>query len=119
MRFETIAARGGRDVTSGNRPLTPPLYQTMFFVFDSMAQVEAVWEGKEPGFVYGRYGTPNHAMLEAMVAELEGGEAAVACASGMGATTALILGLLRRGDHLMAARDPYRSPTPLSTHAPG
>jgi len=32
-----------------------------------MAQVEAVWEGKEPGFVDGRYGTPNHAMLETMV----------------------------------------------------
>src|SRR3990172_4935274 len=89
MRLETIAARGGRDVTSGNRPLPPPLYQTNVFVFDSMAQVEAVWEGKEPGFVYGRYGTPNHAMLEAMLRELEGGEAAVACASGIGATTAL------------------------------
>jgi len=119
MRLETIAARGGRDVTSGNRPLTPPLYQTNVFVFDSMAQVEAVWEGKEPGFVYGRYGTPNHAMLEAMVAELEGGEAAVACASGMGATTALILGLLRRGDHLMAARDLYGSTTALFTDEVG
>src|SRR3989337_252811 len=63
MRFETIAARGRRNVTSGNRPLTPPLYQTNVFVFDSMAQVEAVWEGKERGVVYGRYGTPNHAML--------------------------------------------------------
>src|SRR3989304_10065111 len=93
MRFETIAARGGRGVTAGNRPLPPPLYQTNVFVFDSMAQVEAVWEGKEPGFVYGRYGTPNHAMLEAMVAELEGGEAAVAGASGGGGPTAPLPGL--------------------------
>jgi cystathionine gamma-synthase len=115
MRFETIAARGGRDVPSASRPLTPPLYQTNVFVFDSMAQVEAVWEGEEPGFVYTRHGTPNHAMLEAMVAELEGGEAAVACASGMGATTALILGLLRRGDHLVAARDLYGATTALFT----
>lgn len=113
MRFETIAARGGRDVPSASRPLTPPLYQTNVFVFDSMDQVEAVWEGREPGFVYGRYGTPNHAMLEGMVAALEGGEAAVACASGMGATTALILGLFRRGDHLVAARDLYGSTTAL------
>ncbi len=119
MRFETIAARGGRDVPSGNRPLTPPLYQTNVFVFDSMAQVEAVWEGKERGFVYGRYGTPNHAMLETMVAELEGGEAAVACASGMGATTALILGLLREGDNLVAARDLYGSTTALFTDEVG
>src|SRR3989304_2280943 len=119
MRFETIAARGGRGVTAGNRPLPPPLYQTNVFVFDSMAQVEAVWEGKEPGFVYGRYGTPNHAILEMMVAELERGEAAVACASGMGATTALILGLLRRGDHLVAARDLYGSTTALFTDEGG
>jgi cystathionine beta-lyase/cystathionine gamma-synthase len=119
MRLETIAARGGRDVPAANRPLTPPLYQTNVFVFASIAQVETVWEGKEQGFVYGRYGTPNHAMLEAMVAELEGGEAAVACASGMGATTALILGLLRRGDHLVAARDLYGSTTALFTEEVG
>src|SRR5574337_35009 len=113
MRWESIAARGGRDVPSVSRPLTPPIYQTSVFVFDGMDRVEAVWEGKEAGFVYGRYGTPNHAMLEALVAELEGGEAAVACASGMGAVTALILAVLGRGDHLVAARDLYGSTSAL------
>lgn len=113
MRFETIAARGGREVASASRPLTPPIYQTSVFVFDDLERVEAVWEGKEPGFVYGRYGTPNHAMLETILAELEGGEAAVACASGMGAITALVLGLFSRGDHLVAARDLYGSTTAL------
>jgi cystathionine gamma-synthase len=71
--------------------------------------VESVWESKKPGFVYGRYGTGNHAMLEELVAALEGAEAAVACASGMGATTALLLGLLAPGDHLVSARDLYGS----------
>ncbi len=113
MRFETIAARGGREVASASRPLTPAIYQTSVFVFDDLERVEAVWEGKEPGFVYGRYGTPNHAMLETILAELEGGEAAVACASGMGAITALVLGLFSRGDHLVAARDLYGSTTAL------
>jgi cystathionine gamma-synthase len=68
-----------------------------------------VWESKKPGFVYGRYGTGNHAMLEDLVAALEGAEAAVACASGMGATTALLLGLFSPGDHLVSARDLYGS----------
>lgn len=113
MRFESIAARGGRDVPSATRPLTPPIYQTSVFVFDGMEHVEGVWEGKEPGFVYGRYGTPNHAMLEEMLAALEGGEAAVACSSGMGAITALTVSLLGRGDHLVAARDLYGSTTAL------
>ena len=90
MDFETLAARGGRDVPSASRPLTPPIYQTNVYVFEDMDTVESVWEGKKPGFVYGRYGTANHTMLEDLVAALEGAEAAVACASGMGATTAFL-----------------------------
>jgi len=106
---ETLAARGGRDVPSASRPLTPPIYQTNVYVFEDMDTVESVWESKKPGFVYGRYGTANHTMLEDLVAALEGAEAAVACASGMGATTALLLGLFKAGDHLVAARDLYGS----------
>ena len=109
MDFETLAARGGRDVPSASRPLTPPIYQTNVYVFEDMDTVESVWESKKPGFVYGRYGTANHTMLEDLVAALEGAEAAVACASGMGATTALLLGLFKPGDHLVAARDLYGS----------
>lgn len=109
MDFETLVARGGRDVTSASRPLTPPIYQTNVYVFEDMDTVESVWESKKPGFVYGRYGTANHTMLEDLVAALEGAEAAVACASGMGATTALLLGLFQSGDHLVAARDLYGS----------
>jgi cystathionine gamma-synthase len=109
MRFSTLVARGGRGVPSASRPLTAPIYQTNVYVFEDMDTVEAVWEGKRPGFVYGRYGTGNHAMLEDLVAALEGAEAAVACASGMGAVTALVLGLFEAGDHLVAARDLYGS----------
>jgi cystathionine beta-lyase/cystathionine gamma-synthase len=107
--FETRAARGGRDIASASRPLTPPIYQTNVYVFEDMDTVESVWESKKPGFVYGRYGTANHTMLEDLVAALEGAEAAVACASGMGATTALLFGLFQSGDHLVAARDLYGS----------
>jgi len=109
VNFDTLAARGGRDVPSASRPLTPPIYQTSVYVFEDMDTVESVWEYKKPGFVYGRYGTGNHAMLEDLVAALEGAEAAVASASGMGATTALLLGLFSAGDHLVAARDLYGS----------
>ena len=109
MNFETLVARGGRDVPSASRPLTPPIYQTNVYVFEDMDTVESVWEHKSPGFVYGRYGTANHTMLEELVAALEGAEAGVACASGMGATTALVLALFEAGDHLVAARDLYGS----------
>lgn len=107
MNFRTVVARGGRDLPSATRPLTPPIYQTNVYVFEAMDTVESVWEHKTAGYVYGRYGTANHGMLEELVATLEGAEAAVACASGMGATTALLLGLFAPGDHLVAARDMY------------
>ncbi len=109
MRFQTLVARGGRDVPSASRPLTPPIYQTNVYVFEDMETVESVWEHKTAGFVYGRYGTGNHTMLEELVAGLEGAEAAVACASGMGATTAILLGLFQAGDHIVSARDLYGS----------
>lgn len=109
MRFQTLVARGGRDVPSASRPLTPPIYQTNVYVFEDMETVESVWEHKRAGFVYGRYGTGNHTMLEELVAALEGAEAAVACASGMGATTAMLLGLFEAGEHIVSARDLYGS----------
>jgi cystathionine gamma-synthase len=107
VKFDTVAARGGRDLPSASRPLTPPIYQTSVYAFEDMETVESVWEGKTAGYVYGRYGTGNHSMLEELVARFEGAEAAVACASGMGATTAWLLGLLSAGDHVVAARDLY------------
>ena len=116
MRPETIAARGGRDTVSASRPLTPPIYQTNVFAFDDMATVDAVWDGSRPGFVYGRFGTPNHAMLESMMAALEGADAAVACSSGMGAITALCAGALAPGEHLVAAQDLYGATAALLAH---
>lgn len=106
-RFPTLVARGGQPAPGVTRPLTPPIYQTSVFVFDDLERVDAVWEGREPGFIYGRFGTPNHAELEETVARLEGAEAAVATASGMGALTALFLATLAPGDHLVAGRDLY------------
>jgi cystathionine gamma-synthase len=113
MRLETMAARGGRDLLSKSRPLTAPIYQTSVYAFGTMEDVEGIWDGKEPGFVYGRYGSPNTAMFESLVAVLEGGEAAVASASGMGALTALFLALLPPGGHVVAARDLYGTTTGL------
>jgi len=88
-------------------------------VFDDLEQVDAVWEGDRPGYVYGRFGTPNHTMLEATLAALEGAEAAVVTASGMGALTALFHAVLAPGDHLVAGQDLYGSTTALlRTEAP-
>jgi cystathionine beta-lyase/cystathionine gamma-synthase len=83
------------------------------YVFESLDQVDAVWEGRESGYVYGRFGTPNHTMLEETLATLEGGAAGLVVASGMGALSAFLLGCLRPGEHLVAGHDLYGATTAL------
>jgi cystathionine beta-lyase/cystathionine gamma-synthase len=106
-RFATRAARGAPPPRSASRPLVPDLHLANVYVFDDLEQVDAVWEGREPGYVYGRFGTPNHTILEETLASLEGGEAGLVAASGMGALSAYLMGALRPGDHLVAGRDLY------------
>jgi cystathionine beta-lyase/cystathionine gamma-synthase len=119
MRFATRAARAAPLPASASRPLTPPIYLANVYAFDDLAQVDAVWEGRLAGYVYGRFGTPNHTMLEATLAGLEGAAAALVTASGMGALTAMFLAALRPGDHLVAGRDLYGTTTALlRTEAP-
>ena len=112
-RFATRAARAAAPPPSSSRPLTPPIHLANVYVFDDMEQVDAVWEGERQGYVYGRFGTPNHTMLEETLAALEGAEAAVVTASGMGALTALFHAALQPGDHLVAGQDLYGSTTAL------
>lgn len=106
--LETRAARAtqSRDLGAA-RPLVQPLYQSTVFAFESVAQVDDVYTGSLPGHVYYRMGTPNTAALERTIAELEGGEAAVAAASGMGIISAVLLALCGSGDHVVADRHAY------------
>lgn len=98
---------GTRCVHAGQRPdpltgsLTTPLYQTSTFVFTSAEQGAARFAGEEPGFIYTRLGNPTQAALEEKVAALEGGEAALAFSSGMAAISAVLMALLRAGDHVI------------------
>jgi cystathionine gamma-synthase len=106
-RFATRAARAVAAPRSASAPLVPPVHLASVYVFEDLDQVDAVWEGRESGYVYGRFGTPNHTMLEQTLAALEGGEGALVTASGMGALSAFLLGTLRPGDHLVAGQDLY------------
>ncbi len=65
-------------------------------------------KGREAGFVYARDGHPNAAQLAAKVAALEGGEAALVCASGMAAESALMLAMLDQGDRVAHRRGALR-----------
>lgn len=70
--------------------LATPIYQSSTFVFDSCEQGGRRFAGQESGYIYTRLGNPTTSVLEAKIAALEGGEDAVACASGMGAISACL-----------------------------
>ena len=80
------------------------LYLTQGFVYDSAEQCAARFKGEEPGFLYSRFSNPTVAMFEARMAAFEGAEAARATASGMAAVTAALVGQLKAGDHVVAAK---------------
>jgi O-succinylhomoserine sulfhydrylase len=80
------------------------LFLTQGFVYDSAESAEARFKNEEPGFSYTRYSNPTTAMFEERMAALEGAEAAQATATGMAAVTAALMGQVRAGDHVVAAR---------------
>lgn len=80
------------------------LFLTQGFVYETAEAAEARFRGDEAGFIYSRFSNPTVSMFEKRMADLEGAEAARATASGMAAVTASMLGQLRAGDHVVAAR---------------
>ncbi len=80
------------------------LFLTQGYLYDTMEIAEARFKGEEPGFVYSRFSNPTVAMFEKRMALIEGAEAARATASGMAAVTAALMGQVKAGDHVVAAR---------------
>ena len=93
----------------------PPLVPSAVFVARDADHMNAVYEGREPGFTYAREGSPNAELLAAKIAALEGAEAALITSSGMSAVAAILLGLLRAGDHVVASNALYGRTSRLVT----
>lgn len=82
--------------------LNVPIVQSSTFVFDSCEQGGRRFAGEESGYIYTRLDNPTTSALENRVASLEGAEAGLAAASGMGAITSAIWTICRAGDHVIA-----------------
>jgi cystathionine gamma-synthase len=105
---ETKAVRGASDLDKKNGPLATPIYQTSTFeVTDNEEQLRAT----HTDHFYTRYGNPTNTVAEKTIAQLEGVDAALTFASGMGAITTTIMALLKSGDHVVAQRDIYGGAT--------
>lgn len=105
-KFETLQLHAGHTVDpTGSRAV--PIYQTTSFVFKDAEQAAARFALKEPGGIYSRLGNPTNDVLEARVAQLEGGAGAVAVASGSAAVNYAITNVADAGDNIVAASTLY------------
>ena len=80
------------------------LFLTQGYVYDSSLTAERRFKNEEPGYQYSRFSNPTVTMFEQRMAALEGAEAARATATGMAAVTTAVMGQLRAGDHVVAAK---------------
>jgi len=113
--FSTKAIHVGHD----NNPygtLATPIYQTSTFVFDSAEQGGRRFALEEGGYIYSRLGNPTNTQLEEKVALLEGAEACMSTASGMGAISSALWTALKAGDHVIASKTLYGCTFALLNH---
>lgn len=96
--MNTALIHGGISIDEGTGAVNVPIYQTSTYKQDGL--------GKMRGYEYSRTGNPTREALEALIAELEGGEAGFAFASGMAAAAA-VLSLFKSGDRVLISANVY------------
>lgn len=99
--FSTLAIHHGYDPMDNEGALTPPLHLTSTFAFETAEAGGEMFSGKRAGHIYSRISNPTTDLLERRIAVLEGAEAGLALASGMGAITAAMWTLLAPGDEII------------------
>jgi O-succinylhomoserine sulfhydrylase len=102
-RLETHLVHGGIQRSQFGE-MSEALFLTQGYIYPSAEECEARFSGKKPGYVYSRYSNPTMTMFEQRMALLEGAETARSTATGMAAVTTALMGLLKAGDHVIAAK---------------
>jgi O-succinylhomoserine sulfhydrylase len=102
-RFDTRLVHSGT-LRSEFGETSEGLFLTQGYVYETSASAERRFKGEEPGYQYSRFSNPTVAMFEARMCALEGAQAARATATGMAAVNTALMGQLRFGDHIVAAK---------------
>lgn len=103
---DTTVIHAGESHNS-SKAISPPIFQTTTYTAASAEEfVTMATEPRHAGF-YTRYGNPNHAQAEQIIAELESAESALLTATGMGAITTAVMTLVNQGDHVVAQESTY------------
>lgn len=113
--FETLIIHAGQGHDPAYGALATPVYQTSTFCFDTVEEGAAKFAKELPGYVYSRGGNPTTRAFELKCAAMEGGEDAVATASGMGAVGSVMTAFLRTGDHVIFDTSVYGGTNAVAT----
>ncbi|MGN6703240.1 MAG: cystathionine gamma-synthase family protein [Burkholderiaceae bacterium] len=101
--FTTTVLHSDRQKPIEHGSLHKPVHNSVTFGYDDARELAEVFQGRKPGYRYGRQGNPTVAALEDKVTRMEDGIATVCFATGMAAIGALVQGLLREGDHVVSS----------------
>ena len=104
---ETLALHAGWRADSATGAVAVPIYQTTSYQFESTEHASALFALQQLGNIYTRIGNPTTAVLEARMAAIEGGVAALALSSGQAASAFSIQNLARAGDNVVSSTDLY------------
>ena len=105
---------GERQPLPSGEPVSTPIYATSTFTYGSMQEMDRVFAGEQPGYVYTRHGNPTLAALEQSMLAIEEGATACVYASGMAAMHAALIACdLRAGSTVLASQDIYGATTNL------
>lgn len=115
-KFETLQVHAGQVIDKETNARALPIYQTTSFIFNDTEHAANLFGLKELGNIYSRLTNPTTAAFETRVAELEGGVAGVAVASGMAAITYAIQTIANSGDHIVATTSLYGGTHTLFEH---
>lgn len=101
--FTTSILHADRESVIEHGSLHKPLHLSVAYGYRDARELAAVFQGKAQGYAYGRQGNPTSAALEEKINRMEDGVATVCFATGMAAIGAVMLALLRGGDHVVAS----------------
>ena len=116
MKLDTIAVHGGYSPDPTTKAVAVPIYQTTSYAFDDTQHGADLFDLKVAGNIYTRIMNPTSDVLEKRVAELEGGIAGLALASGMAAITYSIMTIAEAGDNIISASTLYGGTYNLFAH---
>lgn len=117
MKLESIALHHGYTAEPTTHAAAVPIYQTTSYTFDDTQHGADLFDLKVPGNIYTRIMNPTTAVLEARIAEMEGGIGALALASGMAAITYAIQTIAAAGDNIVSISQLYGGTYNLFVHS--